>query len=165
MAFSWGPPEDGTTPDGVVCLPKTLTAAQLVVALEEVVEGRHPGLHASTSAGYWSTAPAAPKPPAPDPGVRVLTAREHDVLSLITAGLPNRDIAARLGLSLNSVKTYIRTAYRKIGAERRTQAMLWVWSMASPPPRALPPAPERAPVAKRVHRTLTASPLMKPGSR
>ncbi len=126
VAFSWGPPEDGTTPDGVVCLPKTLTAAQLVVALEEVVEGRHPGLHVPPSGDAdRPAATVAPRPPAPDPDVLVLTAREHDVLSLITAGLPNRDIAARLGLSLNSVKTYIRTAYRKIGAERRTQAMLW----------------------------------------
>ena len=28
-------------------------------------------------------------------------------------------------MSINTVKTYIRTAYRKIGVERRTQALLW----------------------------------------
>ncbi len=126
IAFSWSAPEAVSVPDGVVCLPKSLTAAQLVVALEEVVAGRHPGLQVRSTAGDdRRTASAAARPPAPGPQARALTARERDVLSLITAGLPNRDIAARLGLSLNSVKTYIRTAYRKIGAERRTQAMLW----------------------------------------
>ena len=28
-------------------------------------------------------------------------------------------------MSINSVKTYIRSAYRKIGVQRRTQAVLW----------------------------------------
>ena len=43
----------------------------------------------------------------------------------ITQGLSNQEIAQRCYLSINSVKTYIRTAYRKIGAERRAQAVLW----------------------------------------
>ena len=54
-----------------------------------------------------------------------LTQRELDVVTMVTRGCSNREIAGHLGLSLNSVKTYIRTAYRKIGAERRTQAVLW----------------------------------------
>jgi DNA-binding NarL/FixJ family response regulator len=121
IAYSWAPAEDGVVSDAVLCLPKTLAASQLVVALEEVVAGRHPGLVVEAAP------PPEPKPakPAPDPDVQRLTSREHDVLSLIAQGLPNRDIATRLELSLNSVKTYIRTAYRKIGAERRTQAVLW----------------------------------------
>ena len=57
--------------------------------------------------------------------VAELTQRELDVVTMVTRGCSNREIAAHLGLSLNSVKTYIRTAYRKIGAERRTQAVLW----------------------------------------
>ena len=47
------------------------------------------------------------------------------VLELVGAGLTNRDIAERLYLSINSVKTYIRTAYRKIGVSRRAEAVLW----------------------------------------
>jgi DNA-binding NarL/FixJ family response regulator len=54
-----------------------------------------------------------------------LSEREAEVLGLITQGLTNQEIAARLYLSVNSVKTYIRTAYRKIGATRRTQAVGW----------------------------------------
>ena len=54
-----------------------------------------------------------------------LTAREAEIIALITQGLSNQEIAERSYLSINSVKTYIRTAYRKIGVERRAQAVLW----------------------------------------
>jgi DNA-binding CsgD family transcriptional regulator len=54
-----------------------------------------------------------------------LTARESEVLALITQGLSNQEIAERTYLSINSVKTYIRTGYRKIGVGRRSQAVAW----------------------------------------
>ena len=54
-----------------------------------------------------------------------LTAREAEVVALITQGLSNQEIAERSYLSINSVKTYIRTAYRKIGVTRRAQAVVW----------------------------------------
>ena len=60
-----------------------------------------------------------------DDPVGMLTPREFDVLTRIVAGLSNREIGTELALSLNSVKTYVRSAYRKIGVERRTQAVLW----------------------------------------
>ena len=47
------------------------------------------------------------------------------MLALIAQGLSNQEIAERAFLSINSVKTYIRSAYRKIGVQRRTQAVLW----------------------------------------
>ena len=55
-----------------------------------------------------------------------LTARELDVLGLIGAGLTNQEIADELYLSVNTVKTYIRLAYRRIGTPRRSQAVAWV---------------------------------------
>jgi DNA-binding NarL/FixJ family response regulator len=54
-----------------------------------------------------------------------LTPRESEVLSLIVGGLSNADIAGCIFLSPNSVKTYIRTAYRKMGVASRSQAVLW----------------------------------------
>jgi DNA-binding NarL/FixJ family response regulator len=54
-----------------------------------------------------------------------LTAREVEVLTLIAQGNTNRDIAGALYLSPNSIKTYVRTAYRKIGATSRSQAVGW----------------------------------------
>ncbi len=54
-----------------------------------------------------------------------LTPREVDVLALITRGLSNQEIAEQTYLSINSVKTYIRTAYRRIGVTSRSQAVVW----------------------------------------
>ncbi len=54
-----------------------------------------------------------------------LTPREVDVLALITRGLSNQQIAETTYLSINSVKTYIRTAYRRIGVTSRSQAVVW----------------------------------------
>jgi NarL family two-component system response regulator LiaR len=54
-----------------------------------------------------------------------LSAREAEILTMIAAGMRNQEIADRSYLSINSVKTYIRTAYGKIGAQRRSQAVRW----------------------------------------
>lgn len=54
-----------------------------------------------------------------------LSARESEVLALIAQGCTNEQIARSCFLSINSVKTYIRSAYRKIGVDRRSQAVLW----------------------------------------
>ena len=54
-----------------------------------------------------------------------LTPRESEVLALITRGLSNEQVATTTRLSPNSVKSYIRGAYRKIGVSSRTQAVLW----------------------------------------
>jgi NarL family two-component system response regulator LiaR len=54
-----------------------------------------------------------------------LTLRESQVIALITQGQTNQEIAEGTYLSINSVKTYIRSAYRKIGVSRRSQAVVW----------------------------------------
>jgi len=54
-----------------------------------------------------------------------LTDREAEVLALICQGLSNQQVAQTLYLSINSIKTYIRLLYRKIGAESRSQAVIW----------------------------------------
>lgn len=54
-----------------------------------------------------------------------LSAREAEVLSLICRGRSNLEIAAELYVSVNSVKTYIRQIYQKIGVARRSQAVAW----------------------------------------
>ena len=54
-----------------------------------------------------------------------LSARESVVLRLIVQGYSNQEIADRLYLSINSIKTYIRTTYRKLGVRSRQQAVTW----------------------------------------
>jgi NarL family two-component system response regulator LiaR len=48
-----------------------------------------------------------------------LTPREAEIIALMTQGLTNQEIARRAFLSINSVKTYIRTAYRCAPSTRR----------------------------------------------
>jgi NarL family two-component system response regulator LiaR len=54
-----------------------------------------------------------------------LSQRESEVLTFITRGLTNDEIARRSFLSINTVKSYIRNAYRKIGVKTRPQAVAW----------------------------------------
>ena len=63
-----------------------------------------------------------------------LTEREVEVLALITQGMSNLEIAERLYLSINSVKTYIRSAYAKIGASSRSRAVAWCLQHGFAPP-------------------------------
>jgi predicted ATPase/DNA-binding CsgD family transcriptional regulator len=56
----------------------------------------------------------------PDP----LTERELEILQLIAAGLSNREIADRLVVSINTVKTHLKNLFSKIEVTSRTQAIL-----------------------------------------
>lgn len=60
------------------------------------------------------------------PTFDVLSQREADVMRLIAAGHSNQEIARLLNFSINSIKTYIRTAYAKMGVVSRAQAVRWV---------------------------------------
>ncbi len=52
-----------------------------------------------------------------------ITSRELEILGLIAAGLSNREIADRLFVSENTVKTHSSRLFDKLGAKRRTQAV------------------------------------------
>ncbi len=53
----------------------------------------------------------------------LLSDREIEVLQLIAAGLTNREVAARLYLSLYTIKAHARSIYDKLDAHSRTQAV------------------------------------------
>jgi NarL family two-component system response regulator LiaR len=99
-------------------LSKALTGEEIVDALERVRNGEVVILigEGETSVGADGDWPGR---------AAGLSAREAEIIALITQGLSNREIADRAFLSINSVKTYVRMAYRKIGVTRRTQAVLW----------------------------------------
>ncbi len=52
-----------------------------------------------------------------------LTAREREVLQMMSTGFGNKEIAARLGISPNTVKFHVRQILAKLGVETRTQAV------------------------------------------
>jgi ATP/maltotriose-dependent transcriptional regulator MalT len=52
-----------------------------------------------------------------------ITARELEILALIARGFSNREIAAQLFVSENTVKTHCARTFDKLGAARRTQAV------------------------------------------
>ncbi|MDN2499396.1 response regulator transcription factor, partial [Nocardia nova] len=66
-------------------------------------------------------APSAPAAGTPNPDG--LTAREAEVVALITRGLSNAEIAAHLFVSPATVKTHINNAFAKIGARNRADAV------------------------------------------
>jgi len=97
-------------------LSKTLTAAELVEALERIHDGEvvvSPVVARGTVGLDW---------PGREEG---LTERESEIVALITQGLSNAEIARMTYLSVNSIKSHIRNAYRKIGVSTRSRAVLW----------------------------------------
>lgn len=54
-----------------------------------------------------------------------ITDRESEILALITHGESYADVVRLTYLSPNTVKSYVRSVYRKIGATSRTEAVLY----------------------------------------
>jgi DNA-binding NarL/FixJ family response regulator len=56
---------------------------------------------------------------------RTLTPREREVLRLVADGLPNKQIARRLGIAEKTVKAHLTNVFEAIGVTDRTAAALW----------------------------------------
>ncbi|MGY4858420.1 response regulator transcription factor [Cryobacterium sp. AP23] len=99
-------------------LSKTLPARDLVAALEAVHAG---DIVVSDPPQRSGSAPGLDWPGRHEG----ITDRESEILALITQGKSNAEVAALTYLSPNTVKSYIRSVYGKIGVASRTQAVLW----------------------------------------
>jgi two-component system, NarL family, nitrate/nitrite response regulator NarL len=64
-----------------------------------------------------------PASPAPAPST-LLSPRELQVLSLLSEGLSNRDVAVRLGISHHTAKFHVNAILDKLGATTRTEAVV-----------------------------------------
>lgn len=104
-------PAAGPDPDG--WLPKSADGPTLAAAIRHAFRKPAPEVSGPGTGARGSAAQS-------------LSQRERQMLVLIAAGLSNDEIAARCYLSINSVKTFVRAAYRKIGVERRVDAAMWV---------------------------------------
>jgi len=92
-------------------LPWDVAPRALSAALTSVAEGLcvSPGRR-----------PTPPRDARPDHSR--LSARERDVLELVAAGLPTKQVARKLGLSPNTVKHHVAAIFRKLGSRTRAEA-------------------------------------------
>lgn len=129
VVFSWTVEEQfvrqALAAGAVGYVTKAATARDLVDALERVHDGEQVvllGEHADgQDVGDGVTALLGRWPGDTDG----LSPRESEVLALICQGLTNDDIAKRAYITLNTVKTHIRSLYRKIDVTSRSQAVRW----------------------------------------
>jgi DNA-binding NarL/FixJ family response regulator len=98
----------------------------------QAAAGHHAFLDPAVQARLLAAATAGrPDPVAPRTAQALpddLTPREAEVLTLIAAGLSNREIAARLVVSDATVKTHVNHVFAKIGARDRAQAVHYAYT-------------------------------------
>ncbi len=122
-------------------VPKRASNDTLVEALRLVMAGGIyvPAMHLGNQAGSGAhqRAPSAAIPAAETATYQVtpsfeelgLTPRQADVLTQLLQGKPNKEIARRLGLSVETVKDHVQAVLRALGVSSRTQAVLAVSQM------------------------------------
>jgi DNA-binding NarL/FixJ family response regulator len=111
-------------------LLKDLGRADLLRAVRDAARGV-PTLHPAAQeqllrdvAGGGVASTAAPSASLAAP-LAALTRREREVLQLVARGESNKRVAAALGLSEGTVKSYLSGVFEKLGVGDRTQAALW----------------------------------------
>ena len=92
-------------------LTKTAEDESLVPALRDIIAGKR------------VFSPEISRQLSENPPVPELTPRQREILSSITRGLTNRDIAAELGIRRDGVDRHVNDILRKIGAANRTEAV------------------------------------------
>lgn len=102
-------------------LPSAAPATEITGALEAVAAG----LVVLDSAALEAVLPALASSATQTRGelVEALTPREVEVLRLVAAGLGNKEIGARLGISDHTVKFHVASLMGKLGASSRTEAV------------------------------------------
>jgi DNA-binding NarL/FixJ family response regulator len=100
-------------------LASDLVSAVRVVAAGEAVAA--PSVTRRLIAHYLGSTPARPSA---DHRLDALTGREREVLTLVTRGLSNPEIAAALVLSESTVKTHLGRILGKLGLRDRVQAVI-----------------------------------------
>ncbi len=115
--------------------PALTRADTLVERLATVIPARAPLVAAEILATDTLAAPHSEMPervPEPQPGnpaaAEWLTPREGEVLRLIAGGLSNREIAAKLFLSVRTAERHIANIYKKIGAHSKADATAFAFN-------------------------------------
>lgn len=108
---------------------KTMVTSQLMSAIEEVVSGKvflPPTLATKFFDEFHTKSAGAARPdPAKKALLNYLTAREKEVLGLLTEGITYKGVADRLVISETTVKTHVNNIFQKLQVNDRTQAVLY----------------------------------------
>jgi DNA-binding NarL/FixJ family response regulator len=116
-------------------LLKDVTAERLFDAVRVVAAGDALLAPAITRRLIGEFARLRPRPARSLASLRTLTPRETDVLRLIAEGLSNPEIAARLVVSEETVKTHVSRVLTKLGLRDRTQAVVAAYESGLVVPR------------------------------
>ncbi|GAA4226761.1 response regulator transcription factor [Actinomadura meridiana] len=117
-------------------LLKDVTAERLFDAVRVVAAGEALLAPAVTRRLIGEFARLRPRPPSHRPdGMDALTPRETDVLRLVAEGLNNAEIAARLTVGEETVKTHVSRVLRKLGLRDRVQAVVTAYESGLIRPR------------------------------
>jgi LuxR family maltose regulon positive regulatory protein len=73
--------------------------------------------------------------PGPAPIVNPLTKKEQEVLGYLAELLTTDEIAATMFVSVNTVRSHVRSVLRKLGVARRNEAVRRAWELKLLPPR------------------------------
>jgi LuxR family transcriptional regulator, maltose regulon positive regulatory protein len=94
-----------------------------VLRREPELADTHRGLLAPHSRREPSPAPASSPDQTPVLLVEPLTGREREVLRHVSSMLSTAEVASEMYISVNTVKTHLRSIYRKLAAEHRGEAV------------------------------------------
>jgi DNA-binding NarL/FixJ family response regulator len=101
-------------------LLKRTPRAELLTALQEVIRGGSP---MTTHIARLVVQSFQKSQPAPQPADANLSVREQEVLDCLSHGFLYKEIAEKLGISYETVHTYIRRIYEKLQVRTRTEAV------------------------------------------
>jgi NarL family two-component system response regulator LiaR len=101
-------------------LPKTAAAEQVVAAVRAAARG-----DSVLDPGIASMLVRQVRDGGREDPLKVLSPRERDVLATLSRGRSNREIARRLSLSEETVKSYVSNILTKLGLQDRTQAAIF----------------------------------------
>ncbi|MBQ2611068.1 response regulator transcription factor [bacterium] len=106
---------------------KTMASAQLIHAIGEVLAGKIylPSVLTSRFFEYFQASFREEENRSEENLLSYLTAREEEVLELLTQGNNYRGIAGKLFISETTVKTHVNNIFQKLQVNDRTQAVLY----------------------------------------
>ncbi|HWV12382.1 MAG TPA: response regulator transcription factor [Sphingobium sp.] len=112
--------------DGVVL--KDSDPKELLSCIDEVLDGNK---SISPTVMEQALVHSISAPSSENSSLAALTERELEIAGLIRAGLRNREIAARCGLTEGTVKVHLHSIFQKLGIKSRSELIIMMLSMDS----------------------------------